>query len=220
LCPLCLCGESAAPHRSPTDVVILPDGRRALTANHTADSVSLVDLDAGKVLAEAACGRRPVAVACSADGRRAAVGNHWSESVTLLEIGDATLKVAGEVAVGRLPQGLAFAPDGRRLYAAVGGADEVVEIEWGERAVRHRWPAPREPRHLALSGDGRFLAAASSRSARVRLWDTESRKLVWDRKIEDAFNLRGLAFTPDGAALVCAHVVRREFPVSRLNIES
>src|SRR5262249_54608472 len=55
-------------HRSPADVTILPDGRRALTANHTADSVSLVDLDAGKVLAEVACGRRPVAVARSADG--------------------------------------------------------------------------------------------------------------------------------------------------------
>src|SRR5262249_33196485 len=93
-------------------------------------------------------------------------------------------------------------------------------IEWGERAVRHRWPAPREPRHLALSGDGRFLAAASSRSARVRLWDTESRKLVWERKIEDAFNLRGLAVTPDRTALRCAPAVRRESPVSRLNIES
>src|SRR5260370_22315068 len=76
LCPLCLCGESPSPHRSPTDVVILPDARRALTANHTADSVSLVDLGAGKVLAATTCGRTPIAVACSADGSRAAVSNH------------------------------------------------------------------------------------------------------------------------------------------------
>ena len=44
--------------------------------------------------------------------------------------------------------------------------------------------------------------------------------MLWERRLEDAFNLRGLRFTPDGAALICAHVVRREFPVSRLNIES
>jgi DNA-binding beta-propeller fold protein YncE len=207
-------------HRSPSGVVILPDGTRALTANHTSDSVSLVDFDAGKPLAEEACGNRPIAVACSGDGRRAAVSNHWSNSVTLLEVGHATLKVAGEIAVGRLPQGLVFAADGRRLYVAVGGADEVAEIDWAEKAVVHRWPAPHEPRHLARSDDGRLLAGASSRSARVRLWDTASRKLLWERHIEDAFNLRGLAFTPDGTALVCAHAVRREFPVSKENIEA
>src|SRR5262245_21542073 len=55
-------------HRSPVDLALLVEGRRALTANHTADSVSLVDLASGKMLAELACGRKPVAVACSADG--------------------------------------------------------------------------------------------------------------------------------------------------------
>jgi YVTN family beta-propeller protein len=217
-CPLCLGGEPATPHRSPTAVAVLPDGHRALTANHSADSVSLVDLGAAKVLAEVTCGRKPVSVACSADGRRAAVSNHWSESVTLLDVDDTTLKAVGTVAVGRLPQGLVFAPDGRRLFAAVGGADEVVEIDTATRAVTHRWPAPREPRRLAVSKDGRLLAAASSRSARVRLWNTATHKLLWERKIEDGFNLRGLAFTPDEKALICGHVVRREFPVSKQNI--
>ena len=47
------------PHRSPLDVVVLPDGRRAVTANHTADSVSLIDLAPGKVLAELPCGKKP-----------------------------------------------------------------------------------------------------------------------------------------------------------------
>ena len=53
----------------------------------------------------------------------------------------------------------------------------------------------------------------------MRFWDTHTRRLLWERTIEDAFNLRGLAFTPDGQSLVCAHSVRREFPVSRDNIE-
>src|SRR5262249_28704279 len=45
--PLCLCGSDpgrAEPHRSPCDLAAFPDGRRVLTANHTADSVSLVDV--------------------------------------------------------------------------------------------------------------------------------------------------------------------------------
>src|SRR3954467_5649088 len=66
------------PHRSPLDLALVADGRLALTANHTADSVSLIDLEAGKVLIEQPCGRRPAGVACSRDGRRAAVSNLWS----------------------------------------------------------------------------------------------------------------------------------------------
>ncbi|HEX5272289.1 MAG TPA: hypothetical protein VFW33_17450, partial [Gemmataceae bacterium] len=84
---------------------MLPGARRVLTANHTADSVSLIDVTAGKVISEQRCGRNPSAVAVTPDGKRAAVSNLNSGTITLLEIGDASLKVAGEVAVGSLPRG-------------------------------------------------------------------------------------------------------------------
>jgi cytochrome c peroxidase len=190
----------------------------AVTANHTANSLSLVDLAAGKILAEVPCGRKPSAVACSPDGGLVAVSNLWSDTLSLYKIDGESLKPAATLAVGPQPRGLVFAADGV-LYAAVGGADEVLAIDPRAGKVLHRWPAPREPWSLALSADGRLFAAASGRSGDVRLWDTRSHKLLWERRIEDAFNLRGLAFTPDGAALVCAHVVRRDFPVSRANIE-
>jgi YVTN family beta-propeller protein len=204
-------------HRSPADIAILPDGRRALTANHTTDTVSLVDLDSGKVLAEVACGRKPVAIVRSADGRRVAVSNHWSDSVSLFEVSDAGLKPVAEVAVGRLPQGAAFAPDGARLYVAVG--DEVVEIDWTGRRVVHRLGAPGGPRCLALSADGKLLAALSDRSAEVRLWDADRRTLLGERTIDEGFNLRGLTFAPDGDALVFAHLINKAKNVSLRNIE-
>jgi cytochrome c peroxidase len=181
--------------------------------------VSLVDVREGKILAELCCGRKPSAVAVARDGKRAAVSNLWSGSVTLLEIGDTSLKAAGEVAVGPLPRGLAFAPDGEALYVAVAGADEVVSVDVKRRRVARRWPAPREPYHLALSADGRRLAAGSSRSAGVRLWDTATGRLTWEQTIDDAFNLRGVTFAPDGQSVICAHSVRRSFPISRGNIE-
>jgi DNA-binding beta-propeller fold protein YncE/mono/diheme cytochrome c family protein len=205
------------PHRSPVALALLPGGRLALTANETADSASLVDLQAGHVLAEQACGRRPCAVAVSADGARAAVSNLWSGTLTLLEVGSDKLHLAGTVAVGAAPRGLLFAPDGATLDAAVG--NEVVQVNWTTRQIARRWPAPREPRHLARSSDGRWFAAASTRSAEVRCWDVRAGRLHWERKIEDGFNLRGLAFTPDGQAVVCVHAVRRDFPVARENIE-
>src|SRR5579864_9291887 len=206
-------------HRSPVDLVLLPDNKRVLTANHTAHSVSLVDIPAGKVLAEVRCGKKPVAVACSPDGKRAAVSNLWSGTITLLEVGDSSLKKVGSATVGAFPRGLVFAQDGNSFYAAIAGKDEVLQIDCHNQKITRRWPAPREPRHLALSYDGKWLAAASSRSAQVRCWNLKTGKLCWERKIEDAFNLRGLAFSPDDQAVLCVHNIRREFPVSKDNIE-
>lgn len=217
---LAFCQPSSPPerHRSPIDLAVLPGGRFALTANHASDSISLVDLEKGKVVAEARCGRKPAAVACARDGKRIAVSELWSGTVSFFHVQETTLKAAGQARVGPFPRGLAFSADGRTLYIAVAGNEEVVQLDCDSKRILHRWPAPREPRQIVLSEDGRWLAAASSRSGEVRCWDTTTRKLLWQRHIEDGFNLRGLAFTPDGQALVCAHCVRREFPVSKENI--
>src|SRR5262245_31607004 len=98
----------AVRHRSPIDIAVLADGRRALTANHTSESVSLVDLVGGKVLAEHSCGHRPAGVACSRDGGRAVVSNLWSGTLTLWTLSEEKLEPAGEVNVGYLPRGLEF----------------------------------------------------------------------------------------------------------------
>jgi cytochrome c peroxidase len=216
-------GEKTLPvppkHHSPIDVALISTGRLALVTNHTADSVSLVDLEQGKVLSEQACGRKPVAVAVSADGRRAAVSNLWSGSLTLLAVRDQMLEKLRDEPVGAFPRGLVFARDGKSLFAALSGQDEVIRLDWATGKVIERWPAPREPRHLALSTDGNWLAAASSKSAQARCWNLQTAKLHWQRDIGDAFNLRGLAFTPQDDAVICAHVVRRDFPVTKTNIE-
>lgn len=207
------------PHRSPIDVAVFPGGQLALTANHTSDSASLIDLAEGKVLAEQACGHKPAGVACSSDGRRAAVSNLWSGSLTLLEVQDRMVRSLGNVPVGGLPRGLVFAPDGGSLYVALAGTDEVVQFDWQTRKVLRRWPAAGEPRRLALTRDGRFLAAASGRSAQVRCWDTRTGKELWERTISSAFNLHWLTFSPDDKELIAPNIHDRAHAISKRNIE-
>ncbi len=62
--------EAETPHRSPIALALSADGTRLLTANQTAGSVSLVDTNARKVLAEVATGDRPAGVAIDRSGRR------------------------------------------------------------------------------------------------------------------------------------------------------
>ncbi len=227
VCILCQCqksivAETPAPaegYRSPIDLALFPDGRRAVVANYTADSIALVNLESGKILDQAPVGRRPASVAISPDGRRVAVSNHWSHTVTLFHLDAETLVKDCTVAVGRLPRGVVFSKDGKQLFVAVAGDDEIATIDLAGGKVTRRWPAPREPRQLALSSDGKWLAAASSRSGQVRCWNLATGQLHWERQIPDAFNLRGLAFTLDNQYVVCAHVVRRDLPVTRAHIE-
>ena len=154
--------------RSPIDVAILPGGNYALTANHTSDSVSLIDLVSGKVLAEQACGHKPSAVACARDGVRVAVSNLWSGTISFLEQREASLKPAGQVAVGPLPRGLAFTPDSKSLYVAVAGADEIACVDYASRKITWRTPAPREPPQTAagwqpqLRARGRCVAGTQA----------------------------------------------------------
>lgn len=207
------------PHRSPLDLVLLPGGQHALTANHTSDSLSLVDLSQGKVLAEQPCGHKPAAVACSADGRQAAVSNLWSGTLSLFRIQDANLVPLATVPVGAQPRGLVFSRDGKSLYVALAGSDEVIQLDGPTRQIVKRWSAPREPRRLALSPDGQALVAVSSRSAQVYCWDTKSGKLLWERQLLDGFNLHGLTFSPDGKEVLIPHSHDRTRAISKRNIE-
>jgi cytochrome c peroxidase len=86
--------------------------------------------------------------------------------------------------------------------------------------VLRRWPASTEPRRLALTKDGRFLAAVSGRSAQVRCWDTQTGKQLWERTIVDAFNLHGLTFNPNDKELVTAHVHDRHHAITKQGIEA
>src|SRR5687767_7900935 len=91
----------AGPDRSPLDLALSADGAWAVVANSGSDSVSLVDLAAGKVVAETSVGRRPFAVALA--GNRAVVTNLLDDSVTLLEL--PKLAVVATIPVGDEPRG-------------------------------------------------------------------------------------------------------------------
>ena len=205
-------------HRSPIDVAVLPDGRRAITANFGADSASLVDLELGTVLAEVVCGRKPAGVAISPDGKRAAVSNSWSNTVSLFNVVESGLQPVSAVATGDQPRSLVFAAEGASIFVGLAGAGEIAQIAWPSGHVLRKLAAPSGPHRLVLSHDGKFLAAASGRSCQVRCWNVQTGALLWERTIHDAFNLHGLTFSPDDKELVATHIHDRHRSNGQTNI--
>lgn len=207
------------PHRSPTDVALSPDGRFLLTANHTADTASLIDAAAGKVVAEVPVGKRPYAAAIAPDGRRAAVSNTRSGTVTLLAWSDAgtDLKVAGELRVGHEPRGLTWSADGKTLFVVCTLDDAVAAVDVASGEVRRRAEVGSRPWHLARSPDGTKLAVANSRSNDVVFLDAATLEAV--RKVRTTGdNLRRVVFSPDGTWALTPHIYTRGFPATQGNI--
>lgn len=210
-------GGASEPHRSPIALAVAPDGTRVLTANQTSDSVSLVDISAGRVLAETTTGRKPAGVAWSPDGKRAVVSHWYGYDVAILEVSEESLKVLGRVEVGPEPRGVALSSDGATAYVAVGVTNEVVRLDLASRTVTGRLTVGREPRGLALSPDGARLLVGNARSSDLSLIDTAAWRVERTLPI-DGLNLRQVAIGLDGFGYV-ANMKNRGFATTRNNID-
>jgi YVTN family beta-propeller protein len=88
----------------------------AYVANIDANTVSVIDTAANRVVATIAVGMSPNAVAVTPDGTHVYVANLGTNNVSVIDT--ATNKVVATVAVGAGPQGVAVTPDGTRRMLA------------------------------------------------------------------------------------------------------
>jgi YVTN family beta-propeller protein len=137
--------------------------RRGVAASGT---VSLVDLNMGRVLTEVAVGLHPSDLELSRDGRRLYVANANSDTVSVIDTRSrrvsATLSVrpVPDLPFGSAPNALWLSPDGRTLYAANGGNNAVAVVDV-TAAPRLRGFIPAGWYPGALVGDERRLYIAN-----------------------------------------------------------
>ncbi len=177
---------------APYDVVLSPDeklayvsnwgGRLAKEGDKTAQtagttipvddrdiastgSVSIIDLEKKKQIAEIATGLHPSDLELSRDGKTLYVANANSDSVTVIDTNarqvTETIAVRPDPALnfGSAPNALALSDDGKRLYVANGGNNAVAVIELDKPSkVLGFIPTGWYPGALALRNDELFIA--------------------------------------------------------------
>jgi RNA polymerase sigma factor (sigma-70 family) len=111
------------------------------------------------------------------------------------------------------PQGkeIAFSPDGRTVAAL--GALDAGDINFRQGSVLFVWDLasgksrkPNAPEHghlgqvdsLAFSPDGKTIASSSQHDRTIRLWETDSGRLLWTIPISDPLSFHSLTFAPNG----------------------
>ena len=203
--------------RSPVDVLLTPDEKHLLTANQTANTVSLVNVESGKVVAEVPCGKRPSALALTPDGKQLLVSGTYSGELTIFALAGDKLTRQADVQLGFEPRGIAVAPDGKLAYVALTTAHVVAIVDLEKRTVLARIAVGKWPRYLALTADGKRLAVGCSGDGGVAVVDTAERKLLF---LEDfvGMNLGDMQIAADGKHVWFPFMVYRQQPITANNI--
>jgi YVTN family beta-propeller protein len=207
--------------RSPLAIAISPDGRYAATANHTAGSVSLVDLKSRRVVHEHRCGNGPVDVVWI-DEKRLLVSLRDDDDVALLELANGRLRTTKTIAVGDEPRGIALhlksAPP--RAFVALAGIDQVAVIDLQTNQVIKQLPVGGIPRSVAVSPNGRWLITCCNVPGNVYVYDAATYKFISKRSVfDEGFSLGRPIILPDSSHVVLASPINRTFPVTLNNIE-
>ncbi|MEK7766546.1 MAG: phosphoesterase, partial [bacterium] len=155
-----LAGKGKAWTSHPCGLALSPDGLTAWVCLSMHNTLGVVDLAAGPLVAEIPVGVAPYAVAVAPDGRTAWVSN-WggrrprkgertaksagtdvfvdargvAATGTVSVVDLARRKVAAEIPVGLHPAGMALSADGARLYVACANADTVAVLDTAARRV-------------------------------------------------------------------------------------
>src|SRR5262249_47716214 len=122
-CQVTVHHSSAQNHIAPR----LP-GPRAFVTNTSANSLSVIDLDANTVTATISVGPSPTRVAVTPDGARALVTNFYGASVSVVDLG--TSSVVATIPVGSYPAGVAISPTAPQAYVVrdYNGIASVIDL--------------------------------------------------------------------------------------------
>lgn len=143
----------------PAHVVTDQEGRRAFVTNAGDDTLSVVDLEAGVVVATVPTGDYPHGLRLSPDGQQLLVANVQEGTVSLIDV--QTLGEVSRIAVGAAPVQVAFLPDGSRAYVTLRDDDAVAVIDMASLKVIGRISVGDGPIQLHATPDGTRIFVAN-----------------------------------------------------------
>jgi YVTN family beta-propeller protein len=204
-------GSEAERDRSPIALVLTADEKWLITANQTADTISLVDTATGKVAEEVPCGKHPGGIAISASGR-VVVSGSYSGDLRLYDLIGGKLRPAGQIQLGFEPRGVAIAPSGKEAYAALTAANAVAVVDLEQLREIKRIEVDRWPRYLAVSPDGSKVAVGCSGSRSIVVIDAARREVLFRQGFE-SINIGHMVVSNDGRRVYAPSMVYRQNPI-------
>ena len=191
-------------HPSPFHVAVSPDGSTLAIANQSGHSVTFVDTKSRAVTGEVPVQVQPESSVFAHDGRTLYVCNAESDSVSVVDVGKKA--VVKTIKVGDWPCSIKLSKDGSKAYVCCSGSmwntvdiiDTANNSKVGEIKTTNYGP-----RDIAISPDGKTAAVILDTTGKINrgvdFVDLATGRVVEHRNIYQSANLRGVAYTHDGA---------------------
>jgi YVTN family beta-propeller protein len=150
--------------------------RAAYITNQLGNSLSVVDLTAGKQAAEIAIGGKPAGIALSPDGMRAYVAAPESREVVAVDT--ASQAVVKRAVVGQGPLGIAVNPQSGAVYVADWYEHRLYAIDPQTLSITASVATGQSPSGVAVTADGKTILTADRDSNQVSLIDAATFKVT------------------------------------------
>jgi YVTN family beta-propeller protein len=179
-------------------------GPKAYVGNFSDNTVSVVDLGAGSVVATIPVSAGPHGMAVAPDGRTVYLSGDGSSNLDAIDTG--TDRIRRTIEIGKSPHGLAMMPDGKTLLAAIYGEDKIAFIDTATLAAVGS-VSVQKPHTIAIRPDGSVVYIASQEPGKFSLVvvDLATRKVARSvpldkppRDLEFGFDGKALYFTQAG----------------------
>lgn len=147
--------------RSPTDLVVSPDGQTVYATDRTGGSLAMLDAAKMTKLGEIALLGKPQGLVLSMDGGTLYVAENGNGSVAVIDT--SKREVTSRIAVGKWPTAVAISHKEKRLYVCNQNNHSVSVIDLGQTPLKEakQIPVIREPSGVAVSPDERHVVVTN-----------------------------------------------------------
>ncbi len=173
---------------------ITRDCRRGYTANVGPGTVSVLDMEAAKVLAIIPISKQTQRISLSIDDRRVFTADQTTPQLAVIDT--SKNQVAQWIALPGRGYGTAPTPDGRWLLVAVPEANKVAVVDLESMTVAHIIDVPRAPQETLVQPDGGAAYVSCDASKQVAVIDVKNWKV--DKLIDAGRGADGLAWASAG----------------------
>ena len=158
----------------PKVVEVTPDNKYVLAANWCSYTVSVISLDAQKVVKTIKIGRYPRGIAISSDSKRAYVAEMGGNRIHVINLEDFTVSY---IPIGSNPRAIVLSPDNTKMYVTMNLSGKVASWNLVANKAGKSVKTGEAARSLAISADGTTMFVVNYKS------DTMSKVRTSDMKV-------------------------------------
>lgn len=187
----------------PEQFAVSADGKHLYISNEDVATLSVSNVETGKVEHIVAVKKEPEGVAFTPDFRFVYVTCETGGDVCVVDV--ATNKVVNEFKVGPRPRNVAFLPDGSKGFVPAESSGQLFVFNGVDQRVLKtlQLPPGSRPMGLLMSADGQKLYITTGRGGTVLVLDTAT--LEVKNSIKVGQRPWGIALSPDGTKLYVAN---------------